>query len=172
MSHKTSIDTIENNISSKMKQANLHSTTTTILAFVVGSMLLIESQVSSFVPTTARGGPSRAWGVLSASQESGVSTDAAAAVATTTSNYDGDDELLQHHQQHQPSLQAIRAPLRYIGPYPVLPLAFPDLSTANLRQQNKTGISLDFVLDTAANVNTINAQVSQELGLPVVGSAL
>jgi hypothetical protein len=35
-----------------------------------------------------------------------------------------------------------------------------------------TSISLDFVLDTAANTNKINAQVHKELQLEIVGSAL
>lgn len=33
-------------------------------------------------------------------------------------------------------------------------------------------VSLDFILDTAANTNTINAQVASELGLEAVGEAL
>jgi hypothetical protein len=67
---------------------------------------------------------------------------------------------------------AVRAPLNYVGPYPSLALTFPDLATPNQRTKNVTGISLDFILDTAANTNTINAGVAQDLGLPVVGSAL
>jgi len=39
------------------------------------------------------------------------------------------------------------------------------------RARNVSGISLDFVLDTAANINTLNAQVAQELNLSVVGEA-
>jgi len=38
-------------------------------------------------------------------------------------------------------------------------------------EKNNTGISLDFVMDTAANTNTINAQVAAELSLPNVGKA-
>jgi Aspartyl protease len=67
---------------------------------------------------------------------------------------------------------SVRAPLKWLGPYPSLSLRFPDLATSSQRERNVTGISLDFVLDTAANTNTINSQVSTELGLQVVGEAL
>jgi hypothetical protein len=67
---------------------------------------------------------------------------------------------------------AIRAPLKFVGPYPCLGLHFPNLATDSQRSRDVTGISLDFVLDTAANTNTINAQVAKELQLQVVGSAL
>ena len=67
---------------------------------------------------------------------------------------------------------AVRAPLKFIGPYPALALRFPDLATDSQRQRNVSGISLDFVLDTAANVNTLSAQVAKELQLDVVGHAL
>ena len=66
----------------------------------------------------------------------------------------------------------IRAPLKFVGPYPSLGLRFPELATKSQKSQNVTGVSLDFILDTAANTNTINAQVAEELGLEVVGSAL
>lgn len=65
----------------------------------------------------------------------------------------------------------VRSPLRFLGPYPTMPLRFPDLATPSQRERNVTGISLDWVLDTAANVNTINAQVALELGLEKVGEA-
>lgn len=65
----------------------------------------------------------------------------------------------------------VRAPLRFLGPYPTIPLRFPNLATASQRDRNITGVSLDFVLDTAANTNTINAQVAQELSLEKVGQA-
>lgn len=64
---------------------------------------------------------------------------------------------------------AVRAPLKFMGPYPVLSLSFPDLQTPSQREKNISGIALDFVLDTGANTNTINGQVAQELQLPVVG---
>ncbi|GKY95379.1 hypothetical protein MPSEU_000499500 [Mayamaea pseudoterrestris] len=67
---------------------------------------------------------------------------------------------------------AIRAPLKFIGPYPTLALRFPKLATDAQRARNVTGVSLDFVLDTAANTNTIQQQVARELGLKVVGKAL
>lgn len=65
----------------------------------------------------------------------------------------------------------VRSPLRFLGPYPSMPLRFPGLATASQKSRNITGISLDFVLDTAANTNTINAQVASELELEKVGEA-
>lgn len=67
---------------------------------------------------------------------------------------------------------SVSAPLKWLGPYPALALRFPNLATSSQRERNVTGISLDFVLDTAANTNTINAKVSSELELKVVGEAL
>lgn len=66
----------------------------------------------------------------------------------------------------------ISSPLRFIGPYPCLSLHFPKLATSSQRERDASGISLDFVLDTAANTNTVNAQVASELNLESVGSAL
>jgi len=68
-------------------------------------------------------------------------------------------------------MMVVRSPLRFLGPYPTIPLRFPNLATPSQRQRNMSGISLDWVLDTAANVNTINAQVAKELGLEKVGMA-
>lgn len=68
-------------------------------------------------------------------------------------------------------MMVVRSPLRFLGPYPTIPLRFPNLATPSQRQRNVSGISLDWVLDTAANVNTINAQVAKELGLEKVGVA-
>lgn len=67
---------------------------------------------------------------------------------------------------------AIQAPLKFLGPYPAIGLRFPNLATAAQRAKNISGIALDFVLDTAANVNTLNGQVAQELQLEIVGEAL
>jgi hypothetical protein len=69
-------------------------------------------------------------------------------------------------------INSISAPIKFTGPYPSIGLRFPELATQNQLSQNKTGISLDFVIDTAANANTINVQVATELGLEVVGEAL
>lgn len=65
-----------------------------------------------------------------------------------------------------------RAPLKYVGPYPCLALRFPELATPSQREKEEKGVSLDFVLDTGANTNTINGQVAQQLELEVVGAAL
>jgi len=66
----------------------------------------------------------------------------------------------------------ITSPLKFVGPYPTIPLHFPNLSTSSQRERNISGISLDFVLDTGANTNTINAQVASELNLDSIGAAL
>eukprot|EP00562_Extubocellulus_spinifer_P030760 CAMPEP_0178719200 /NCGR_PEP_ID=MMETSP0699-20121125/23003_1 /TAXON_ID=265572 /ORGANISM="Extubocellulus spinifer, Strain CCMP396" /LENGTH=429 /DNA_ID=CAMNT_0020369431 /DNA_START=279 /DNA_END=1568 /DNA_ORIENTATION=- len=91
--------------------------------------------------------------------------DATADLAVTTDDTSNDSDI-----EKQPT--AVRAPLKYVGPYPCLALRFPNLATQSQRERNVTGISLDFVLDTAANTNTINSQVAKELGLEVVGEAL
>lgn len=76
---------------------------------------------------------------------------------------------------------ALRSPLRWLGPYPALTLSLPDLSTPAQKARmlggdaTAQGVSLDFVLDTAANTNTINAQVAGPTGqggleLTAVGS--
>lgn len=69
-------------------------------------------------------------------------------------------------------IMSVTSYMKYVGPYACLALRFPELSTQSQKDRNVTGISLDFVLDTAANTNTINAQVAKELGLEVVGQAL
>jgi len=65
----------------------------------------------------------------------------------------------------------LKAALTYVGPYPCASLRFPNLATPSQQERNATGISLDFVLDTGANLNTINSQVASELELLKVGSA-
>ena len=89
-------------------------------------------------------------------------------LASAQSSIDDKDTQEQEAQQHS----SVRAPLKYLGPYPCIGLTFPNLATALQRSKSLTGISLDFVLDTAANTNTINGQVATELRLPVVGDAL
>jgi hypothetical protein len=65
----------------------------------------------------------------------------------------------------------IRAPLKFVGPYPCLGVRFPNLATVAQKARNESGVTLDFVLDTAANTNTINAAVAQALNLTVIGQA-
>ncbi|KAL3821707.1 hypothetical protein ACHAXA_003265 [Cyclostephanos tholiformis] len=75
-----------------------------------------------------------------------------------------------HRARIATSTAAARSsPLRFLGPYPTLPLRFPNLSTSSQRARGVSGVSLDWVLDTAANVNTINAVVAKELELEKVG---
>ena len=66
-------------------------------------------------------------------------------------------------------MMAVRSPLRWVGPYPALALRFPELATSAQQARGEKGVSLDFVLDTAANTNTINAAVAAELRLQQVG---
>ena len=67
-------------------------------------------------------------------------------------------------------LMSLRAPLRWIGPYPAVALSFPALSSPAQKARlltnpneaaGNTGVTLDFILDTAANTNTIGAQVTR-----------
>jgi hypothetical protein len=62
-------------------------------------------------------------------------------------------------------MMSVRTPLKFIGSYPCMALRFPNLATESQREKNITGISLDFVLDTASNINTIQDQVAQQLQL-------
>ena len=72
---------------------------------------------------------------------------------------------------------ALSSPLRWIGPYPAIALSLPSLTTPAQKARAlqaagpgvdpslpgagaATGVTLDFVLDTAANTNTIDAQVA------------
>lgn len=81
-------------------------------------------------------------------------------------------ESLSSEHGHEYESIVVQAPLKYLGPYPAIGLRFPHLATSAQRAKNVSGVSLDFVLDTAANVNTINGQVAQELLLQIVGEAL
>ena len=64
-----------------------------------------------------------------------------------------------------------KALLRWVGPYPTLALRFPDLATPAQRERGEQGVTLEFVVDTAATVTTINAAVAAELALERVGAA-
>jgi hypothetical protein len=82
------------------------------------------------------------------------------------------DDLLSSSPSQERDSIMIRVPLKYIGPYAAIGLRFPQLATSAQRKRNVTGVALDFVLDTAANTNTINRQIAEELQLEVVGEAL
>lgn len=95
-------------------------------------------------------------------------------LSSTSSDADnGNSELIETQDQldDDNGTMAVKSPLKFIGPYPCMPLRFPDLATPSQKSRNLTGISLDFVLDTAANTNTINAAVAKGLSLEVVGIA-
>jgi len=78
-------------------------------------------------------------------------------------------ESIVDAEEHKDGVVAIRAPLRWIGPYPAVALCFPELATAAQMGRGEKGVTLDFVLDTAANTNTINAEIALQLNLPRVG---
>lgn len=84
----------------------------------------------------------------------------------------GEVSARQEDLDNEEESTSVTSFLKFIGPYPCLPLRFPNLATSSQRERNMTGISLDFVIDTAANTNTINGQVAQELSLESVGQAL
>lgn len=86
------------------------------------------------------------------------------------SNIDAIEDISPFESNDEPS--SIKASLKFLGPYPSIALRFPNCSTKNQKSKNATGVSLDFVVDTAANTNTINAQVANELDLEPVGEAL
>lgn len=77
-------------------------------------------------------------------------------------------ELADHGEEYQ---GFVRAPIKFIGPYPCLALQFPMLATEKQKKEGKSGIALDFVLDTAANTNTISPLVARELKLQEIGKA-
>jgi hypothetical protein len=81
-------------------------------------------------------------------------------------------EPVSSESDYQHESIVVEAPLKFLGPYAAIGLRFPNLATSAQRARNVSGVSLDFVLDTAANVNTINGQVAQELQLQIVGEAL
>ena len=62
----------------------------------------------------------------------------------------------------------VKAPIKMLGPYPSLALRFPNLSTSGQREQGKSGVSLDFILDTAANTNSMLEPIVKELAPPMV----
>lgn len=83
----------------------------------------------------------------------------------------GNNVAAGSNAEEEEEAMCVRSPLRWAGPYPTLALRFPALATAAQKARGASGVSLDFIVDTAANVNTINARVASELGLAQVGSA-
>ena len=134
---------------------------TTTLSVTSMFLLSIADNSEGFVS------PSRTAAPFVGRQLVGKAVSAGSEVAATATT-----ETIQEEENNQEYGQSIRAPLKFMGPYPCLGLKFPNLATKAQQSRNVTGISLDFVLDTAANTNTINGQVAKELGLEVVGKAL
>ena len=67
------------------------------------------------------------------------------------------------HDEAESALSVIGvvAPLRFVGPYACLGLTFPNI-------RRNPGVEINFVLDTAANVNTISSEIADELDLPIL----
>ncbi|KAL3929459.1 MAG: hypothetical protein SGPRY_001951 [Prymnesium sp.] len=70
-------------------------------------------------------------------------------------------------EEEEESPMALQSPLRWIGRYPAVSLSFPELSSPaqkaralNGQPGSTKGVTLDFIIDTASNTNTINAQVA------------
>jgi hypothetical protein len=130
------------------------------IGIALTATLIIRSASAYVLP-----GPKQLWGSRLSSTT--IATDhheaqySASSTSTTAVEHSNDDA----------GMAAVRAPLKYIGSYPCLALTFPDLSTPSQRQRNVSGVSLDFVLDTGANMNTINGQVAKDLGLNETGWA-
>ena len=61
---------------------------------------------------------------------------------------------------------ALTSSLRWIGPYPAIALSFPELSSPAQKARQlsgdstASGVTLDFLLDTGANTNTVSASVA------------
>ena len=128
----------------------LQTSTCTAVALVAATLL--SRPAHGFVSTQNR--PVRqAWGLSSSGPR--------------TADYDAPPQRIEGTER-----DVVSAPLKWIGPYPCLGLTFPALSTAAQRERKVTGISLDFVIDSAANINTINGQVAKELNLNETGQAL
>jgi hypothetical protein len=87
---------------------------------------------------------------------------------TVVPTLDDDEKAIEDvgNDDDEMSSSSVRTPLKFIGSYPCLGLKFPNLSTDSQREKNiTTGIALDFVLDTASNINTIQGPVAQQLQL-------
>lgn len=121
-------------------------------------------------PTRVSSPRGHGWHLSHSSLTAVLSDSASASTSTSPSTL---SSLLEHdnHDQYDDST-AVRAPLKFVGPYPTLALRFPHLATLSQQSRNQTGVSLDFVLDTAANINTLHPQVASELQLKAVGEAL
>eukprot|EP00579_Thalassiosira_antarctica_P026038 CAMPEP_0202015266 /NCGR_PEP_ID=MMETSP0905-20130828/31536_1 /ASSEMBLY_ACC=CAM_ASM_000554 /TAXON_ID=420261 /ORGANISM="Thalassiosira antarctica, Strain CCMP982" /LENGTH=353 /DNA_ID=CAMNT_0048575381 /DNA_START=42 /DNA_END=1099 /DNA_ORIENTATION=+ len=61
------------------------------------------------------------------------------------------------------SVIGVVAPLKYVGPYACLELDFPHLTT-----EAQKDASINFVLDTGANVNSISKDLAKSLNLPLI----
>ena len=82
------------------------------------------------------------------------------------------DDLSSTSPSQERDDTVVRATLKYLGPYPAVGFRFPQLATSAQRARGVSGVALDFLLDTAANTNTINRQIAEELQLEIVGQAL
>lgn len=138
----------------------------TVLTWACACALALPS-VHGFARTPralAMGGRAR---VRGAGAAGAVDADAAEPSGDADADVDADPDENSSGEE----VMGISSPLRWLGPYPALALSFPELATPSQRENGKKGITLDFILDTGSNVNTINAQVALELCLDTVGAA-
>jgi hypothetical protein len=82
-------------------------------------------------------------------------------IAATSQEQEDANLSTQQLQRQQPT-GPVWAPLKLLGHYIGLGL---NLVTSSQQSLKVSCIALDFVLDTAANINTLNQQVVQELNL-------
>ena len=66
--------------------------------------------------------------------------------------HDNDVKTEQQEQEELVMIEGVVAPLKYLGPYPCLTLRFPE----------EQAPAVDFMLDTGANINSIDSQCFQD----------
>eukprot|EP00977_Amphora_coffeiformis_P015887 scaffold4772_cov153-Amphora_coffeaeformis.AAC.11 len=151
-----------NNTCNNTRQIMTLSTSLVILVSLL--LILLPKDTYGFAPYHARTRQSYDSSRLCGA--TGVDDDGATATTAETATHHHPEE-----QQDHPfpiTSTSVQASLKFLGPYPCLGLRFPSLATATQRSQNVTGVSLDFVLDTASNTNTIQRQVVKALRLDAV----
>ena len=124
-----------------------------ILLLVAGAACL---PVLSFVMARARGSRLAFVSIRSRQHDS--------LLQQSTSTHDSESNVSNDGY----SVVAVVAPLKYLGSYPCLTLRFPNLSSLT---HSSDGVTLDFLLDTGANVNAIGTECVKDLKLPLVMSS-
>lgn len=79
--------------------------------------------------------------------------------------------IVSSQQDDEISVIGVVAPLIYSGPYACLGLTFPHLKLNQDRKQqcdDQNEVSMNFVLDTGANINTVCKDLAEEMNLPII----